>query len=277
MTRPHSVTTISTRKWCGFTLVECLVVILVTAILIGLVAQGVSSSRTSAQRLSQQCAGHNLGISFAAYFQGNQDKPPELVDLVREWPAPQLDIVRYGTTYHGFAWPWVTKHFPLALGPEIPYATYVPQPGPAVCFGYPPIAGPQGRPPESCNFELTHAVYAADEYFTPEGQIGPSQWGPRQVSDTVFPSLKGLLIYNVLPPCNAQYPDPDDPVVSVIPRDQRLIVFIDQSAAWVPQDLLSPGVENRFFQSARNPSTISRYSAGFPVLETLLGLSGRDR
>lgn len=113
------------RRQAAFTLIELLVVIGIIALLLGIVAPGLTAAHRRAQRVTCQTQLHQIGTAIWAYSVGNDDRVPYVVSPMTNGGAvPGFGNLAYPNAevnpYDRSAWPESLQNvlMPLYLGDD---------------------------------------------------------------------------------------------------------------------------------------------------------------
>ncbi|MBX3376405.1 MAG: type II secretion system protein [Phycisphaeraceae bacterium] len=251
----------------AFTIIECLVVIGVVAILASLVVPALGKSRSRAMAVQALANIRSFGLGLESYASKNRDSVPVLYKPA--WPAAGPFQLPYGTFGTG-NWFEHARFFSLAVTTELDDIRIARAPGNPTA---PTVYSDAGRPVSLSDYGLSFTLYATPRFFHPSTMSGVDQWAPQRLSSIVFPSDKGIMVQTLVYHfrelgvlsgcCNTNVPSP--------------VLFADMSASAEDIGAMPRGVRNPFVPST---GTTSRNPFGLPgmaIMETLHGIAGRDR
>lgn len=170
----------------GFTLIETILVVLLTALVMGLLLPTLGNARASARDTVSVANMRSHAQVLAAYAADWDDYFPAFAD-----PKATLSVVRgcdevLVFRYFETVWAWryalCEGYYNGALG----HASF-----------FHPAADPNRHPDDTKNlgisYLLSSAFLAAPAYWEPETRTGPSQWGHSRLSSASFPAQKALM------------------------------------------------------------------------------------
>lgn len=233
---------ISTPKFCcrlsrtGFSIIELLVVIGVTAILLSFLAPALS--RTRGQSLETKTASNlrQMFVGLQMYADTNKDLPPTYSEPF--WPERRRWVFDFGTVGEGY---WFDHRWLYAYAITGHMGNTQVAIAPGNTNPRPPVTH-RGVTMSRSDFDLTSTLYADPAFFNWKTQVGLSQFGAQRLSRIAFPSAKGIL----WPPILYHYTG-YGPVVGCCEADLKTpIVFGDSSVASHVAKGLNGGIVNLY-------------------------------
>ncbi|MCL4740715.1 MAG: hypothetical protein KJZ54_00770 [Phycisphaerales bacterium] len=239
----------------GFTLIETILVVLLTALVVGLLLPTLGSARASARDTVSIANMRSHAQVLAAYAADWDDHFPAFAD-----PKATLSVVRgcdevLVFRYFETVWAWryalCEGYYNGALG----HASF-----------FHPAADPNRHPDDTKNlgisYLLSSAFLAAPAYWEPETRTGPSQWGHSRLSSASFPAQKAL-ITEVHPVRWLPLPRGEDGIG---------LAFLDGSAGrFAKADLIEP------YRNGEGSWDGTWLPVGIYGMHTIRGWDGRDR
>jgi len=254
------------RRKAGFSLVELLVSIGIVALILSLTLPSLSHASSKAKGIRAQARCRQIAQALFHYSIDFADSPPVLGvsdSMGRcEW---RLD---FGTVNR----PWFQHH----NGYSLILTSYLGAWRDLIAPGNPaeyPVAIHRGVEVSRTDYFLTRTLYASPAFFDWETMVGPSQFAAQRMSLTAFPSSKGLIYQQLV----FHHPGVGAAVACCMADVTTPIAFFDGSVSELVMRRMLPGIINPW-AGAMIPADIDpRTVDGSPVMDTRLGLLGRDR
>jgi type II secretory pathway pseudopilin PulG len=253
----------------AFTIPEVCVVMAVVILLVALALPALRRARGEAHAAATIQQVKAIAAGLWTYAADYRDSVPVFLPPIEAYAHrdPVFMGEVFGRVYGGY-WFDHSLYYHIAFSPPLPMDTLL---APNSDWTRPEVT--QGiRSTRVTTFWLSSTLYTDPEYWQRFGQRGPSQWRGQRLTNTRYPSLKGVLLQT------HNYSDPGlrhNQTVPTWPNVRGAVAWADASVTMPYQRDLIPGIPNYFDHWQRSPPSF--LSDGWPVHQTEWGIWGRDR
>jgi type II secretory pathway pseudopilin PulG len=254
------------RRRSGWTIVEVLVVLGITALVLSIVVPSLGSARGSGLHSKTTSNVRQMAIGLQMYADSNRDCPPVFGSPV--WPSSSPWRFEFGNAGEGnwFEHSYLYAYEILALLGDRGVARSAGNPDPENLMTYKGVAVCR------TDFFLTNALYASPGFFNWDTQSGLAQFGVQHLTSIAYPSSKGLLW-----PYQVFFYPKYGRVLSCCSVDLAApIAFADHSVSDHIMRRMRPGIFNLYAGDGAVGSLDPRTLSGTPVANTVNGILGRD-
>jgi prepilin-type N-terminal cleavage/methylation domain-containing protein len=234
----------------GFTIIETLITVALIAVVLSLILPTLAGVRQSARELISISNLRTHGQTMGAYAGDDEDRFPYLTN-----PEATLNVFRHAgvTASVGFFDVHLVWNFALAdnyYGGDHRHRSF---------------AAPWHDPSDVSNYFLSHTVMTRPEFWAKQTRIGPVQWTGSRLSETLFPSAKGIFVERDLVEGGAV-------AARSVPAGARFVCADGSARDWRHEELNLPYFPH--FPNSQWPG--SSYMESAIIMHTVEGVRGRD-